>query len=102
MLLSVRKPDLPFVSPFLGKHHGTERRGVEWISLRVRTYEIHACSLRKEDVALSSITSHGIVQLPGPHLFSYVSRVTANRRWSALDPLREFQLTTNSRCGSRR
>jgi hypothetical protein len=85
MLPSLREPALPFISPFLDKRHGTERRDVEWISLGVRAHEIHVCSQREEDAARSSITSHRIVQLPGPHLFRFDSRVAANRRWSALD-----------------
>jgi hypothetical protein len=85
MLPSLRKPTLPLVSPFLDKRHGTARRGVEWISLRVRAHKSHVCRHRVEDGALSSITSHRIVRLSGPHLFSFASRVASNRRWSALD-----------------
>jgi glycosyltransferase involved in cell wall biosynthesis len=78
-----RKFRLAFVSPFLDKHHGTERRVVEWISYLADTYEIHIYSQRVEGVDLSKVVWHRIPKLPGPHLFDFIWWFAANhvRRW---------------------
>ena len=82
-------PRLAFVSPFLDKRHGTERRVVEWISYLADTYEIHIYSQRVEEVDLSKVAWHRIPKLPGPHLFDFIWWFAANHAWRWFD--RQFR-----------
>lgn len=84
-----RKCRLAFVSPFLDKRHGTERRVVEWISYLADTYEIHIYSQRVEEVDLSKVAWHRIPKLPGPHLFDFIWWFAANHAWRWFD--RQFR-----------
>ena len=84
-----RKCRLAFVSPFLDKRHGTERRVVEWISYLSETFEIHIYSQRVEDVDLSKVAWHRIPKLPGPHIFDFIWWFAANHAWRWFD--RQFR-----------
>jgi glycosyltransferase involved in cell wall biosynthesis len=80
----VRRPRLVVLSPFLDKRHGTERCVAEQIERLAGVYEIHLYSSRVEDdVDLSGITWHRVPAIPGPHLFTYIWWLFANRiqRW---------------------
>ena len=80
----VRRPRLVVLSPFLDKRHGTERCVTEQIERLAGVYEIHLYSSRVgDDVDLSGITWHRVPAIPGPHLFTYVWWLFANRiqRW---------------------
>ena len=93
---AVRKPRVAFVSPFLDKQHGTERRVIEWILRLGETFEIHVYSQRVEDLDLSKITWHRIPRLPGPHLIGYVWWFTANhvaRAWDRRIGGQRYDLT---------
>ncbi|MGH9727960.1 MAG: glycosyltransferase family 4 protein [Candidatus Acidiferrales bacterium] len=70
--MNTRRPRLAVVSPFVDKHHGTERYVAEWISRLADQFEIHLYSQRVEGVDLSRIRWHKISRLPGPHIFSYL------------------------------
>ena len=82
---AVRKPRVAFVSPFLDKQHGTERRVVEWILQLGEIFEIHVYSQRIEDLDFSKITWHRIPKLPGPHLLGYLWWFIANQLARAWD-----------------
>ena len=79
MAAASRKPRVAFVSPFLDKRHGTERRVVEWISQLAEEFEIHVYSQRVDDLDLSKVSWHRIPKLPGPHLANYLWWFAANR-----------------------
>ncbi len=85
MTKAFQRSRLAFVSPFLDKHHGTERRVVEWISYLADTYEIHIYSQRVEDLDLSKVVWHRIPKLPGPHLFDFIWWFAANHVWRWFD-----------------
>jgi UDP-glucose:(heptosyl)LPS alpha-1,3-glucosyltransferase len=72
------KPRLAFLSPFLDKKHGTERREVELLNRIAGHYDIHLFSTRVEDVDLGRITWHRVPQIPGPHLLKYLWWLAAN------------------------
>lgn len=80
-----RKPLLAFVSPFLDKSHGTERRVTEWISGLMDDFEIHLYSQQVRDVDLAKVNWHKIPRLPGPHLLNYLWWLFANHAWRAWD-----------------
>jgi len=80
-----QRPRLAVVSPFLDKHHGTERRVVEWISYLAKAFEIHIYSQRVEDVDLSKIVWHRIPMLKGPHVLNFVWWFAANHIWRSFD-----------------
>lgn len=71
------------VSPFIDKHHGTERRVAEFVSRLADEYEFHIYSNRVEDVDLGRVVWHRIPALRGPHLVGYLWWLAANRicRW---------------------
>ena len=76
-----RKPVIAVVSPFLDKHHGTERCVAEQIERIADDYEIHLYSTAVHDVDLSKIIWHRVPALPGPLLLSYCWWVLANHLW---------------------
>jgi UDP-glucose:(heptosyl)LPS alpha-1,3-glucosyltransferase len=82
---SLRRPRLAVISPFLDKHHGTERHVVEWISHLSKDFEIHVYSQRIEDVDLSKVVWHRVPALKGPHLFGYLWWFAANHIWRSID-----------------
>lgn len=71
------------VSPFIDKHHGTERRVAEFVSRLADEYEFHIYSNRVEDVDLRRVVWHRVPALPGPHLIAYLWWFAANHicRW---------------------
>src|ERR1700730_12432249 len=77
------KPRLTIVSPFIDKHHGTERCVAEQIERLAKAYEIHLYSERVEGVNLQNIKWHPVYVAPGPHLFRYVWWFLSNQasRW---------------------
>ncbi len=77
------------VSPFLDKHHGTERCVAEQIERLALDYEVHIYSHRVEEMDLSSIVWHHVPALPGPHLFAYGWWFLANQLWRWWD--RQFR-----------
>jgi UDP-glucose:(heptosyl)LPS alpha-1,3-glucosyltransferase len=79
MAVLARKPRVAFVSPFLDKSHGTERRVVEWISQLADQFEIHIYSQEIQDLDLSKLQWHRIPRIPGPHLFNYLWWFAANQ-----------------------
>jgi glycosyltransferase involved in cell wall biosynthesis len=74
---------LAVISPFIDRHHGTERCLVEqlqWMAAHTDV-EMHIYSQRVEDLASvarypsissSRISWHKVSELPGPHLLSYL------------------------------
>lgn len=90
---------LAVVSPFLDRHHGTERCVAEQIErlARLHNWEIHLYCQRVEQVdelregfprgvpgeALPGIFWHKVREFPGPHLVRYLCWFAANhyRRW---------------------
>ena len=80
---SKAKARIAVVSPFIDKHHGTERGVVEWLTRLESDYDIHLYSQRVEDVDLSTFTWHRIPTIPGPHLVNYLWWFAANHfyRW---------------------
>ena len=77
------------VSPFLDKHHGTERCVAEQIERLALDYEVHLYSHRVEEMDVSSIVWHHVPALPGPHLFAYGWWFLANQLWRWWD--RQFR-----------
>lgn len=77
------RPHIAVVSPFLDKHHGTERCVAEQLERLSSDYEFHVYSSRIEEVDLSRIHWHHIRDVPGPQLFRYVWWFIANHlsRW---------------------
>lgn len=73
------------LSPFIDKHHGTERIVAEWISRLADAFEIHLYSQRVSELDLSHITWHPIPELPGPHLLNYLWWFGANHLWRFWD-----------------
>jgi glycosyltransferase involved in cell wall biosynthesis len=83
--IATSKPRLAVVSPFLDKHHGTERRVVEWVSQLAEAFEIHIYSQRVEGIDPSNFTWHRVPKLPGPHLTNFLWWFFANRLWREWD-----------------
>jgi len=69
------------VSPFIDKHHGTERRVAEFVSRLADEYEFHIYAHRVEDVDLRRVVWHRIPRLRGPHLIGYLWWLAANHIW---------------------
>lgn len=81
-----RRPRLAVVSPFIDRHHGTERYVAEWVSRLTDQFEIHVYSQNVEGLDSSRISWHKISKLPGPHILNYLWWFTCNqlrRRWDA-------------------
>lgn len=81
-----RRPRLAVVSPFIDRHHGTERYVAEWVSRLADQFEIHVYSQNVEGLDSSRISWHKISKLPGPHILNYLWWFTCNqlrRRWDA-------------------
>lgn len=77
------------VSPFLDKHHGTERCVAEQVERLARDYEVHIYSNRVEEMDLSSVVWRRVPALPSPHLFAYGWWFLANQLWRWWD--RQFR-----------
>ncbi|HEV2618202.1 MAG TPA: glycosyltransferase family 4 protein [Candidatus Acidoferrales bacterium] len=83
--MTTRRPRLAIVSPFVDKHHGTERYVAEWISRLADQFEIHLYSQRVEGLDLSRIRWHKVSRLSGPHIFSYLRWFICNQFRRAWD-----------------
>lgn len=84
--MTKRRPRLAVVSPFVDKHHGTERYVAEWVSRLANQFEIHVYSQNVEGLDPSRISWHKISKLPGPHILNYLWWFTRNqlrRSWDA-------------------
>jgi len=84
--MNKRRPRLAVVSPFVDKHHGTERYVAEWVSHLADQFEIHVYSQNAEGLDFSRVTWHKISKLPGPHILNYLWWFTSNqlrRGWDA-------------------
>lgn len=81
------KHRIAVLSPFVDRHHGTERIIAEWISHLADFFEIHLYSQRVTEVDLSLIKWHRIPKLPGPHLLNYLWWFGANHLWRTWDRL---------------
>lgn len=79
------KPRIAVLSPFVDRHHGTERIIAEWISRLTASFEIHLYSQHVAELDLSQITWHRIPKLPGPYLLNYMWWFGANHLWRAWD-----------------
>jgi len=94
--MTTRRPRLAVVSPFVDKHHGTERYVAEWVSRLADQFEIHVYSQSVEGLDSSRIGWHKISKLPGPHILNYLWWFTCNqlrRRWDARFAGRRYDLT---------
>jgi glycosyltransferase involved in cell wall biosynthesis len=94
--MTKRRPRLAVVSPFVDKHHGTERYVAEWVSRLADQFEIHVYSQNVEGLDLSRISWHKISKLPGPHILNYLWWFTCNqlrRRWDTRFAGRRYDLT---------
>lgn len=78
---ATNKPRIAVLSPFVDRHHGTERIIAEWISRLTSCFEIHLYSQSVVELDLSEITWHRIPSLPGPHLPNYLWWFGANHVW---------------------
>lgn len=83
--VSSRRPVVAFVSPFLDKKHGTERRVVEWINQLADAFEIHIYSQRVEDFDLTRVHWHRVPEIPGPHLLKFLWWLIANQAARFID-----------------
>lgn len=79
------KPRVAVLSPFIDRHHGTERIIAEWISHLTGLFEIHLYSQTVTELDLSEIKWHRIPRLPGPHLLNYLWWFGANHLWRFWD-----------------
>lgn len=79
------KPRIAILSPFVDRHHGTERIIAEWISRLTACFEIHLYSQRVTEFETSQITWHHIPELPGPHFLNYLWWFVANHLWRVWD-----------------
>jgi len=85
------------VSPFIDKHHGTERCVAEQIEHLINdfSYEVHLYSQRVEDIGVGRTLGsskgkgqfiwHKVPDLPGPHILKYLWWFVANqviRSWN--------------------
>lgn len=75
------KPRIAVLSPFVDRHHGTERIIAEWVSRLTNSFEVHLYSQHVAELDLSEITWHRIPKLPGPHLLNYLWWFGANHVW---------------------
>jgi glycosyltransferase involved in cell wall biosynthesis len=85
MNVSKNRPRVAVLSPFIDKHHGTERIIAEWISRLASSFEIHLYSQRVTELDLSQITWHRVPEVPGPHLLNYLWWFAANHLWRLWD-----------------
>lgn len=93
--MTTRRPRLAVVSPFVDKHHGTERYVAEWVSRLADQFEIHVYSQNVEGLDLSRIRWHKISKLPGPHILNYLWWFIFNqvrRRWDTIFAGRRYDL----------
>jgi glycosyltransferase involved in cell wall biosynthesis len=85
---------LAVVSPFVDRHHGTERALAELLERLASRYgcEIHLFAQRVEGLSLSTSGSvksgsagaifwHKVPRLPGPHIFQFLAWFYLNRVW---------------------
>lgn len=79
------KSRIAVLSPFIDKHHGTERIIAEWISHLAPSFEIHLYSQQVAELDLSQIRWHRIPKMPGPHLLNYLWWFAANHVWRFWD-----------------
>lgn len=79
------KPRIAVLSPFVDRHHGTERIIAEWISRLTSCFEVHLYSQHVAELDLSEITWHRIPALPGPHLVNFLWWFGANHLWRFWD-----------------
>ncbi len=79
------KPRIAVLSPFVDKHHGTERIIAEWVSRLTSCFDVHLYSQHVAELDLSEITWHRIPTLPGPHLLNYLWWFGANHLWRFWD-----------------
>jgi len=94
--MTKRRPRLAVVSPFVDKHHGTERYVAEWVSRLGDQFEIHVYSQSVEGLDSSRISWHKISKLPGPHILNYVWWFACNqvrRSWDKRFAGRYYDLT---------
>ena len=94
--MTKRRPRLAVVSPFVDKHHGTERYVAEWVSRLADQFEIHVYSQNVEGLDPSRISWHKISKLPGPHILNYLWWFTCNqlrRGWDTSFAARPYDLT---------
>lgn len=94
--MTTRRPRLAVVSPFIDRHHGTERYVAEWVSRLADQFEIHVYSQNVEGLDSSRIIWHKISKLPGPHILNYLWWFTCNhfrRKWDARFAGRRYDLT---------
>jgi len=94
--MTKRRPKLAVVSPFIDKHHGTERYVAEWVSRLAEQFEIHVYSQNIQGLDSSRISWHKISKLPGPHIFNYLWWFTCNqlrRSWDTRVAGRRYDLT---------
>lgn len=75
------KPRIAVLSPFIDRHHGTERVIAEWVSRLTTSFEVHLYSQRVSELDLSEIAWHRIPKLPGPHFLNYLWWFGANHVW---------------------
>jgi UDP-glucose:(heptosyl)LPS alpha-1,3-glucosyltransferase len=75
------KPCIAVLSPFVDRHHGTERIIAEWVSRLTSSFEVHLYSQHVAELDLSGITWHRIPKFPGPHLLNYLWWFGANHLW---------------------
>jgi len=83
--MTKRRPRLAVVSPFVDKHHGTERYVAEWLSRLTDTFEIHLYSQHVEGIDVTRVHWHKISRLHGPHISNYIWWFTGNHLWRAWD-----------------
>ncbi|HEV2223901.1 MAG TPA: glycosyltransferase family 4 protein [Candidatus Acidoferrales bacterium] len=94
--MTTRRPRLAVVSPFVDRHHGTERYVAEWVSRLADQFEIHLYSQQVQDLDLSCIRWHKVPKIPGPHILNYLWWFTCNqfrRNWDARFAGRRYDLT---------
>ncbi|HEV2315080.1 MAG TPA: glycosyltransferase family 4 protein [Candidatus Acidoferrales bacterium] len=94
--MTTRRPRLAVVSPFIDRHHGTERYVAEWVSRLADQFEIHVYSQNVEGLDSSRVIWHKISKLPGPHILNYLWWFTCNhfrRKWDARFAGRRYDLT---------
>ncbi|MGH9730936.1 MAG: glycosyltransferase family 4 protein [Candidatus Acidiferrales bacterium] len=94
--MTKRRPRLAVVSPFVDKHHGTERYVAEWVLRLADQFEIHVYSQNVEGLDPSRISWHKISKIPGPHILNYLWWFTCNqlrRRWDTRFASRRYDLT---------
>ena len=94
--MTKRRLRLAVVSPFVDKHHGTERYVAEWVSRLTDQFEIHLYSQHVEGIDVSRIHWHKISRLPGPHMLNYLWWFACNhlrRGWDTRSAGLRYDLT---------